>query len=62
MTMDDDDEAGRELRRGNAGGDERAVTEYGSQRLVNNGAPRRRGIVGNDDENGGDEITFYETF
>lgn len=43
--------------------DERAVTKYGSQRLVNNGALRRRGIVDNgvvvdDDDDENDETTF----
>lgn len=45
--------------------DERAVTKYGSQRLVNNGALRRRGIADNDgvvvvdDDDENDETTFY---
>lgn len=40
-----------------------AVTKYGSQRLVNNGKLRRRGIiVVDDDDDDGDEIAFYERF
>lgn len=41
-----------------------AVTKYGSQRLVNNGKLRRRGIivVNDDDDDDGDEIAFYERF
>lgn len=59
----DDDTRARERERGaratgrNDGVDERAVTKYGSQRLVNNGALRRRGIAVADDDD--DETTFY---
>lgn len=42
--MDDDGRAERELQREMLEVDERAVTKYGSQRLVNNGALRRCGI------------------